>query len=303
VRFALGVTAILLASGLYFGVHGKSEYVARSFFGVHRVTEDPFGHFSDLWQGNTLHGRQNRQRPREPLTYYHRKGPIGQVFTALRDESKVKRVGVVGLGCGTLSCYAQRGQQWTFYEIDPVVNFIAGDPHLFTYLSETERDVGVKPEVVLGDARLTLAAADAKYDVLVIDAFSSDSIPLHLLTREALAIFLNHLSDDGVLAFHVSNRYLDLEPVLGDLAGDVTPPLVCLGQNYRLGKTEGAAGEDGSDWVIVARKETALGKLMLTDWHHVEKRPGVRVWTDDYSNLLGAWRWKEAPPVTGGKPD
>ncbi len=291
-RFGLGVAAILLASALYNGVRGKADYTARSFFGVHRVTEDPDGPFSDLYQGNTLHGRQSRERGhmREPLTYYHRTSPIGQVFAAVEGDSGYRRVGVVGLGCGTLSCYAERGQQWDFYEIDPVVIDIATKSGLFTYFEECDRATGRTPVVVLGDARLTLDASAAKYDVLVIDAFSSDSIPLHLLTRQALRIYLSHLSEDGVLAFHVSNRYLDLEPVLGDLTGDADQPLVCFGQTHRVDDKEIAAGYIASSWVIVARRENVFAKLNKEVWHRVERRPGVRVWTDDYTNLLGAWR-------------
>jgi hypothetical protein len=292
VRFALGVTAILLASTLYNGVRGHSLLAARSFFGAHRVTEDPLLHFRDLYQGTTLHGRQDLVRPREPLTYYHRAGPIGQVFSALGGDGDIHRVGVIGLGCGTLSCYAKPGQEWTFYEIDPVVIDIATKSGLFTYFDECERAAGFRPNIVPGDGRLTLARADAKYDVLVIDAFSSDSIPLHLLSREALAMYLAHLSDDGVLAFHVSNGYVDLEPVLGDLAGDADPPLICLGQSYRLSTDqEFVAGYKSSDWVVMVRKGAVREKLR-GDWHRLEKRPGRRVWTDDYSNLLGAWRWK-----------
>jgi hypothetical protein len=293
IRFALGVAAILLASGLYYGVRGKSEFAARSFFGAHRVTEDPLLHMRDLFQGTTLHGRQNLHRPREPLTYYHRTGPIGQVFRAFGVDSNVNRVAVIGLGCGTLSCFAEPGQEWTFYEIDPVVVDIASKSDLFTYFDECERATGLRPQIELGDGRLTLARANAKYDVLVIDAFSSDSIPLHLLTREALAIYLQHLSDDGVLAFHVSNTYVDLEPVLGDLAADAQPPLICLGQSYSTSPYEEAAGCIPSDWVVIVRQEAVRAKLK-GDWHQVEKRPGVRVWTDDYTNLLSAWRWKGA---------
>jgi hypothetical protein len=294
IRFALGVTAILLASTLYYGVHGKVDFVDRSFFGVHRVTEDPFSHFRTLWHGSTQHGQQNRDRPRDPLMYYNRTGPIGQVFAALtaNGKSNVTEVGVVGLGCGTLCCYGERAQHWTFYEIDPLVEQIASDPKLFTYLSDAKERTGIKPEIVLGDARLMLDRSAGKFNVLVIDAFSSDAIPMHLLTKEALTVYLDHLSDDGVLAFHVSNRYVDLEPVLGDLAGNREPPLVCLGQLYEPTDDEKAAGYWASNWVIMARKEVTLAKFDMLKWHRVEKRPGARVWTDDYTNLLGAWRWK-----------
>src|SRR5439155_6829326 len=150
--------------------------------------------------GNTVHGRQSVEpdRRREPLTYYHPTGPIGQVFAAFSGAAAKSQVGVVGLGTGSLAAYGASGQQFTYYEIDPAVDRLAHDTRYFTFVHDSPARV----EVILGDARLTLADAPPRqYGLLVIDAFSSDAIPLHLLTREALQLYLDKLADDGLLAF------------------------------------------------------------------------------------------------------
>src|SRR5207253_648038 len=155
----------------------------RSFFGIHRVTLDPTGTQHLLVHGSTIHGRQSLLdgQDRQALTYYHRTGPIGQVFTASSPGGSRRRIAIVGLGAGSLAAYGQPGQEFTFYEIDPAVERIARDEHFFTFL----RDCPARVQVVLGDARLKLQQAeDHHYDLLIIDAFTSDAIPLHLLTRE-----------------------------------------------------------------------------------------------------------------------
>jgi hypothetical protein len=292
-RFALGLAALLAAGTLYQGVYGTTEYRARNFFGIHRVTVDPTGSFRVLVHGNTVHGRQSLDpsRRREPLTYYSRTGPIGRVFALLNGQGRLHRVGVVGLGSGTLCCYAQAGQEWTYYEIDPAVVSIARDSGLFTYW----KDSPVAPSLVLGDARQQLARSSERYDLLVIDAFSSDAIPLHLLTSEAIELYRQHLAEGGVLAFHITNRYLELEPVLGDLAAAARPPLACLARSDRnLHDSERRAGKASSHWVVFTEQETTLAPLQDVDpWHPVPARPGRRVWSDDFANLLGVLRWRD----------
>jgi hypothetical protein len=240
VRFGLGVAALLLAGSLYSGLYGGTELRMRSFFfAAHRVTVDPTGRFRQLVHGDTVHGRQS-QRPgeeREPLTYYYRGSPVGQLFRALhyndpeKRDPRLKRVGVVGLGAGELCCYAAQDQHWTFYEIDPAVKYIACDSGLFTFY----RDCPAEKSVVLGDARLSLQRSDQRFGVLVVDAFNSDAIPVHLLTREALKVYFDHLDDDGILAFNISNRYLDLKMVVANLARNRMegPPLACYYQEDR----------------------------------------------------------------------
>jgi spermidine synthase len=200
-----------------------------------------------------------------------------------------RHLAIVGLGTGSMACYAGPGQRLTFYEIDPAVVRIAADPRYFTYLQECRG----RYDVVLGDGRLALARApDHRFGLIVLDAFSSDSIPWHLVTREAVALYLSKLTDDGILAFNVSNRYLDIEPVLGDLARDAG--LVCRGRleaDEDITAEERQLGKVASHFVIMARKPEHLGKLALDPrWHEVAGRPGIAVWTDDFSNILSVFR-------------
>jgi hypothetical protein len=273
-RFGLSLGAVFLAGLLYPGVSGRVLYRARDFFGVHRVTLDPRTGEHKLFHGNTLHGKQDPKKPREPLTYYHRSGPVGQLFKAYSEADAKKRVGVVGLGAGSLLAYSEPGQEWTYFEIDPTVERIAKDPRFFTFWSNCR----AKKDVILGDARLQLQSDTRQYDLLIIDAFSSDAIPLHLLTREALEIYLERLADKGVMAFHISNRYLDLHPVLANLAYD--KQLVCWAQD-----------DPTSHWVVMARQQTTLDKLVNNGlWRRLQHQPELPVWTDDYCNLLGVFR-------------
>jgi hypothetical protein len=290
IRFGLGIAALFLASICYHGVHGTLVYRQRSFFGVHRVTEQDNARL--LVHGNTIHGRQSLDpaRRREPLAYFHRTGPIGQVFATFSGSDAKRHVAIVGLGAGSLAAYAESGlafkQEFTYYEIDPAVIGIA--QNYFTFLSDSAAEIKIVP----GDARLTLAHAPAyHYGLLIMDAFSSDAIPLHLLTKQALAMYLEKLADDGVLAFHISNRYLDLEPVLGDLAKDAK--LVCLARHdLEISDEEKAEGKAPSIWLVMARhREDLHGLARAGGWRTVQGRGG-RVWTDDYSNLISVFQWK-----------
>jgi hypothetical protein len=201
---------------------------------------------------------------REPQTYFHRTGPIGQVFEAYEDTLAMRHVGLIGLGAGTLASYGQPGQKMTFYEIDPLVKRIAYNADWFTFIQDAlVRKVEI--DVVLGDARLKLedrarAGPPDKFAFLVVDAFSSDAIPIHLITREALAIYLENLAQDGLLAFHISNRYLDLGPVLGNLAADVG--LVGFIEND---SDDNIPGKTSSSWVVLARDENSLHRLVHED--------------------------------------
>lgn len=284
VRFALGIGALLVAGALYPGDRGRVEYAERSFFGIHTVTGDAAGRFRQLIHGHTLHGRQslNPALRREPASYYSRSGPIGQVFKAM-PRVGARPVGVVGLGVGSLACYAAPGEDWTFYEIDPVVARIARDPRYFTFLA----DCRARVQVVLGDARLSLAEAPRQhFGLLVQDAYSSDSIPVHLLTREALRLYLEKLAPGGLLAFHISNRHLDLKPVLAGLASDAR--LTGLVQDDESVSTgDGELGKTPSTWVVMARRESDLTPLVDdARWQKLSAPPGARVWTDSYSSIL-----------------
>src|SRR6185503_15055802 len=193
----------------------------RSFFGLYRVRQ--MLEYNVLQNGTTTHGGQSRSPARrlEPITYYYKEGPLGQIFGNVASEIPLRRVAIVGLGTGTTACYGRKGERWTYYEIDPLVVLIARAPSLFTYI----RDCPPTVDIVLGDARLSLAKApDGEYDLIVLDAFTSDAIPAHLLTREALALYMRKLRPSGAVAFHISNRYVDLRPVLIALANDARVP-------------------------------------------------------------------------------
>ena len=195
---------------------------------------------------------------------------------------------MVGLGAGSLLCYARAGEEWRFFEIDPLVERIARNPAYFTFL----RDCPVHPRIVLGDARLTLAhEPTGRYSLLVLDAFSSDAIPVHLLTHEALALYERLLEPGGVLLVHISNQHLDLQPVVAALAADAR--LIGLIDQHAPGAVREIQELDYScDWVVlVKRKEDAAGLALKPEWRALVVRVGQRPWTDDYSNVFRAIRW------------
>lgn len=287
-RFALGFGSLLLASGLYSGQYGRLLLTERSFFGVYRVSED--GGNRQLIHGSTVHGVQsmNPARSREPLAYYYENGPIGQVFRSPTISPKLQEVAVIGLGAGSLACYGEPGRHFTFYEIDPTVEGIARNPRYFTFL----RDCSAGTAIVIGDARLSLQSERAhKYDMVVVDAFSSDTVPVHLVTREAIELYLGKLTDHGILAFNISNRYLDMRPVLGELAHDAE--LVSIVQeDLNIDTYEQNRGKFPSTWVLMARQRSDFGSLASRpNWHDVELPSGGRLWTDDYSSLISIIHW------------
>jgi spermidine synthase len=287
VRFALATAGLLAACGLFAGVHGQTLCRVRSFYGIHRVVSNGADHL--LVHGNTVHGRQSLDpaRRREPLAYYHRSGPLGQVFRALIHPRRDANIAVVGLGAGAIAAYGAPAQTYTFFEIDPHVDRLARDPRYFTYLQDSPATV----RTVLGDAQLTLArSAHGPFDLIVLDAFSSDAIPLHLLTREALQIYREQLQPDGVLAFHISNRYLDLEPVLASLAADAK--LVCWSRYDPASPLEIDRGKSASHWVAMSPSAEIVAPLERLQWQQLESN-GNAPWTDDYCNLLQALRSHE----------
>jgi hypothetical protein len=290
IRFALSLGALMLASGAYMSANEGVSHRGRSFFGVHRILHNSQRNARYLVHGGIIHGVQSLDpaRRRKPSTYFHETGPIGQAFAAFRESSAQWRVGVVGLGVGTLAAYGEAGQDWTFYEIDPAIADLAADSRQFTYLADSPARI----RVVLGDARISLAKeASQSLDVLIVDAFSSDAIPVHLVTREALKLYWEKLDADGILAFHISNRYIDFAPLLADLARDAG--LVCLVQDDLLVEAADRATEKTpSRWAIMARSQRDLGALAHDSrWHGVPQRSITLAWTDDFSNPLGLFRW------------
>ncbi|NQT14663.1 MAG: fused MFS/spermidine synthase, partial [Planctomycetes bacterium] len=207
IRFGLSVGAVLVVSLMVSGKENGLLHVERNFYGVVRVRHDRQLNTNVLVHGSTNHGMQSRNPAHSdrPLCYYHPTGPLGEVFTMLAETDAVREIGVIGLGTGSIATYGRPGQRITYYEIDPAVQRIAQDARFFTFL----RDQQTELDIVLGDARLTLAAVpNAHYDLLILDAFSSDAIPVHLITREAVRLYLDKLDDRGLLALHISNRYL-----------------------------------------------------------------------------------------------
>lgn len=281
-RLALGAAALFFAVDHRDPPGAGLVYQDRSFFGVYRVHR--WGEYLVLQHGTTTHGAQSLAagRQRDPLTYYHRGGPLGDVFAVLTDTTAVRQVALVGLGAGTTACYAHTGESWTFYEIDPVVVDIARSGRLFTYL----RDCAPESRIVVGDARLSLVQApDAGFDLIALDAFSSDAIPVHLMTREALALYLRKLKPGGAVAFHISNRYLDLEPVLVELARDAR--LAGAIGNFNASQEDKTAMYYASRWVVLARDAATLAPLVKErGWSVLPPSASVRVWTDDFSDII-----------------
>lgn len=292
--FAVGVGAVLLAGTLAPPNTGIVRFNDRSFFGVLWVQDTELGRL--LLHGTTKHGVQSLDQSRqcEPLSYYWRGGTLGQVFESVPKLPASNKVAVVGLGAGATVCYRTRGYEFTFYEIDPLVRDVAEDPKLFSYLAECGRGAY---EVVLGDGRLKLAEASAgKYAMIVFDAFSSDSIPMHLLTREAIAMYLEKLSPGGTLVFHISNRHLDLKPVLAALAADAK--LICLsGDDHAYFSTDLdeklLTGIMPSAYIVLAKDPASLrGLRTRTNWSEIHPLPNARVWTDDFSSIVDIIKWE-----------
>jgi spermidine synthase len=287
-RFGLATTAMLGLSLLPLGSQ-PSIFQERDFFGVHKVVSDPAGTRHALIDGGTIHGIQllDPASRDKPASYYSETGPVGDLFNAEQPVDSAWNIAVIGLGAGAIGCYAQPSQHWTFYEIDPVVVRIAEDPSLFTFM----RDCTPQAQVVLGDGRLTIARApDHSYDLIVLDAFGSDAIPVHLLTREALQLYMSKLKPGGVLLFNISNRFVDLAPVLAGEAANLS--LACSERaDTQLTAAQVAAATFPSDWVVVSRSSADLGDLPARPgWHHLAPDPRFPVWTDDFSDVLSVTR-------------
>jgi hypothetical protein len=282
-RFTLSLAAMLLAGSWFAGAGEPVLHRARTFFGVYRVSLDRTGRYHGLAHGTTLHGMQalDSGRRSEPLTYYHRTGPFGQAFEQLPHIGAAKEIAVIGLGVGTLASYARPGQHWTFYEIDPEVERIARTSAYFTFLDACAEQC----RVVLGDARLSLARSRPRqFDLIVLDAFSSDAIPVHLLTHEALSLYLSRLAPGGTLAFHISNHHLALGPVVADLAASHHLAAV---ERFDRRTPDWPQGKSESQWVIIGRSVDELGSLNRDPgWTPLLATPSTTLWTDDFSNIL-----------------
>ena len=288
VRFALSIGGVILAAGLVTGVGQHTLHAERNFFGVIRVVNDPNRGVHSFLHGSTVHGRENvaPERRCEPLSYYHQDGPLGRIFAEVERSRPQANVGIIGLGIGGTTAYARADQHWTFYEINPAVVSVARTSQYFSYLNDCAK---AQVKIVLGDARLQLhSAPDRGYDVLVLDAFSSDAIPVHLMTQQALDLYLSKVAPGGLIVFHISNRNLDLTQVVADLAHsrelsalsmrDMTEPQV--------------NGRDPSHWVVLARNAADYGALANDSFARPLQSSGERnLWTDDFSNIISVFKW------------
>lgn len=297
--FTLGLASILLLS-LWYKPHDDTVLAHdRNFYGTVASAEEVLdgGEVVKMFHGNTIHGWQwtDAARREIPLTYFGKSSGVGKLIAARhRAMEQPLDIGVVGLGAGTLAAALESGDSLCYYEINPQV--LDHAQKYFTYLSDAEAR-GVEVETRLGDARLVLESEARKsgsnqYDLMIVDAFSSDSIPAHLITYECFQTYLDHVKEDGVIAVHITNRYLNLEPVLAAMAE--ANGLVAYGYNYYDPTTSSGfnelTGETTSAWVLLARSEELLADLYSEpDMKPLVADPGHRLWTDDYSNVIGAF--------------
>lgn len=292
-KFAALVVLGLVLTRVYPADEGRVETV-RSFFGVHKIVVTPGGQYHVLMHGTTIHGAERFQnddgtsvtgRP-EAISYYHKDGGIGRAIAAIRErKGGPLRVAVIGLGAGTLTCQSEPGENWKFFEIDQSMIDTARDPKYFRFVSSCQPDL----QPVLGDARLTFAREpDGAYDLIVVDAYSSDAIPIHLATEEAMAIYKSKLSEQGAVLMHVSNRHLELASVVVGIAD--ANGLKSWVYNEDTGRD--AEYIFTTEVVLSARNDADVGTLASDNkWALTPATEGQRVWTDDYSNVLGAvWR-------------
>jgi spermidine synthase len=254
------------------------ELTNRNFYGTLKVYVDRDREYKLMQHGQISHGSQfiDPDKALEPTTYYVRESGVGQAILAKSQSKEPVKVGVVGLGVGTLAGYARKGDIYRFYEIDPQV-IAAAEKH-FTFLSSSSASI----EHVLGDARLQLEGEpDQQFDVLVIDAFSGGSVPIHLLTKEAFAQYFRHLKSDGILAFHITNRFLNLRPVVKTAAN-------AFDQDIKLVSVSASDTNVGyrSEWALVSKDKKSFQKIQFINAQEIEDSKGFNLWRDDYSSLL-----------------
>jgi spermidine synthase len=285
---------IFLALGLH-NLSSQVLYQERSFFGVLSMRSSTLineqqqsEQYHELFHGTTKHGaeRLSPQHLKTPLTYYSQPGPMGQLFSEYANQNANWTVGVVGLGAGALACYAKPTQHWVFYEIDPLVVSVANNTNYFNYLDQCAKDA----KMVIGDARLSLThEPEGLYDLLVMDAFSSDAVPTHLLTEEALNLYFKKLKPTGILAFHITNRHLLLKKVLSIHAEKAH--FSALIQEFIPNNNSPLVV--ATDWLVMARTAEQLAPLknsQLGQWNKLPLYFDMQPWTDHYSNIVSIWK-------------
>jgi hypothetical protein len=284
IRLITGIILVMLLSLFYIPSMGKVLYTERSFDGVNKVLYSPKQNYHILLHGTTIHGQQSLDinRKNQPLAYFYPTGPIGELFTELHQNKPPKNIAVMGLGVGSLAGYSQAIENWTFYELDPTVEKIAKNPEYFTFLQSSKGHISV----ILGDGRLKInQVRDHHYDLIVMDAFSSDAIPVHLVTKEAIQLYLSKLTNTGIIAINISNKHLNLEPVLSSLTNHLgLAGLNKLDSNITL--EEKALGKTSSHWILLANKYADFGQLVNNStWQKLTKN-NSNIWTDNYSNII-----------------
>ena len=303
VPYLIGLAGVLIVYGGWSAIELSMQGDARtrSYFGVYTIRDHPELGMRTLAHGTTTHGSQimDPARLAEPTSYYAPLSGVGQamiMIPAIAGEHA--RIGVVGLGTGTLACYAKPGQDWRFFEIDPAVIGIARDSGKFAYLASCLPN----PRIILGDARLTLSQQpEASLDLLALDAFSSDAVPLHLLTKEAFETYGRVLGKSGLLLVHISNRFLDLEPVVAEAARDGRWTAALLADEVTEGDPNGQY-RSNSVWIAMSHDPSAIGKLINVDgpvsgaWRPLMPREGFEGWSDDFASIIPLIRALEPEP-------
>ena len=285
-RFALAMAVLIFGYRLALPTFLESNalYIARDFFGIKKVVYEPDTNMRKLLHGDTFHGLESQDPALsgKPLSYYHETGPAGDVMKMIRGRPD-QHVGVVGLGTGSMAGYFQPNRHITFFDIDPQIYDIAR--HFFTFLGRCAGSCNV----VIGDGRQSIEnTPDRTFDVLMLDAFASDSIPAHLVSSEAVQLYLKKLKPDGLILFHVSSRYMNVEGLVSAVITDAS-----LEGLVRHDGDEEPTGKFSSDYVAAAQRPEDLGSLEHDEnWTRVEKPSGIQPWTDDYSNMLQIVRWK-----------
>ncbi|RYY44243.1 MAG: hypothetical protein EOP59_06505, partial [Sphingomonadales bacterium] len=288
--YMIALTGALFLFGGYRSIQmSLADARTRSYFGVYTVTD--YRNERTLAHGTTVHGIQLKgDRSRQPTTYYVAGSGVGQAILAAPElYGPNARIGVVGLGSGTLACYAQPGQSWRFYEIDPAVVSLARDSGKFTFVPQCLPQV----PIIIGDARLRIAQAPAgDLDLLALDAFSSDAVPMHLLTREAFATYARALSPKGLLLVHISNRFMALAPIVAAAARDGGWQAMQLSYSPGEASAQGMDPGSASEWIALSRDSETLSRLMARGggWRALKSYPGFTPWTDDYASVLPVMR-------------
>jgi SAM-dependent methyltransferase len=292
--YGLVVVGIMMANGGYYSMLLSAENVrSRSYFGIYTISSDMQAGFRWLTHGTTMHGIQSLKEPKLPISYYGENSGVGLAFAKAEALYGPKAaMGVVGLGSGTLACYAKPGQDWHFFEIDPLMVEIARDRKVFSFLDRCTPKVPIH----IGDARLTVAERPAQsMDILAIDAFSSDSIPLHLLTKEAFQVYRRVLKPNGLLLVHISNRHVDLQPVLAAEAKEAKWAIAMRDDNPP--KKDAERGMRGSKWIALSAEPEMLAKLTgplvpyaenydAGKWTAIKAAGTTKRWSDDYASVL-----------------